>query len=721
MLGSDASHVWALRQTYWHNGFRPVPIYSRQKRPRGVDWRTDAFRDPPLWADHEPEDEALSTGIATGETLGIDVDVLVQALVDQIVHRVERVYGITPLVRIGFAPKTLLVFRCVGPKFAKLTTGDFTLSADGSKAHVEILADGQQFVADGVHPDTGLDYQWNGGTPSDVQLAELPGITQAQAIEIVAMCRALLAEHGTLVREQNQAGDDASGKKSAGSSPGGEFFSSVNSHSLDSLDKWVRLIFPRAKYQPATGAWRVASRDRGRPDLQEDISFHPDGIRDFGEEHPLSAIDAVIAWGGERDAEHAAFWLCDKLGRTPESFGWERRERERKGTNGAGTEEPVREIFGVADTFPDERDIPVRPWIARNYLMRGAITMPFGPPDQGKSLLLIAWGVALALGRAWGRFDPVEPRRVLMILAEEDEDEQNRRFAAAFRAFGVNRAQVEPNLRRLIVRGDATMFTMNEEKGRVEAGPAWEQVVTECAAWRPDSVILDPLIEFHAIAENDNARLKVVVTYFRWLAREYRLSAVISHHTRKGDAVPGELDLLRGAGSIGAAARFAFTLIGMSDLEARTFNIAHRAPFVRLDRARGSYAPPATDAEWFEKHGYDLDNGDAAPALLVWNSPQSRVPDQIVLSKIYDDIAQGCPAANGEPWSPQCDDRSARSVRRLFADHGIEKVSERETLKALEPLGITESKYRDRHRNVRNGLRTADNLPASSWEDEPQT
>ena len=101
---TDAAQVFALRQTYWRNGYRPVPVYSGQKRPRGNGWLADALQDPPVWATRWPENVALSTGLATGPLAGFDVDVLIQAVVDRIVWETEQMLGTTQLVRIGRAP-----------------------------------------------------------------------------------------------------------------------------------------------------------------------------------------------------------------------------------------------------------------------------------------------------------------------------------------------------------------------------------------------------------------------------------------------------------------------------------------------------------------------------------------------------------------------------------------------------------------------------------------
>ena len=105
--------------------------------------------------------------------------------------------------------------------------------------------------------------------------------------------------------------------KQTGTSP---FWRSVKDAALANLDAWVPAIFPEASYQPGTGAYRIKSSQLGR-DLQEDLSIHPDGITDWGTRETLTAIDLVMWRNGGTDKD-AAFWLCDRLGRSAESFGW---------------------------------------------------------------------------------------------------------------------------------------------------------------------------------------------------------------------------------------------------------------------------------------------------------------------------------------------------------------------------------------------------------------
>ena len=175
-----AETVFARRRRYWANGYRPIevwspdqrvndkgdPLKSPGKQPRGK-WCEQANRDPPAATEKFPDARALNTGVLCGEVVAFDVDVPVQELADQIVHLIEHTLGPTPLIRVGMAPKILLVYRPESP-FSKVQTPELLLP-NGIKVKVELLAQGQQFVADGIHPKTGEAYSWTNLSPEEAR------------------------------------------------------------------------------------------------------------------------------------------------------------------------------------------------------------------------------------------------------------------------------------------------------------------------------------------------------------------------------------------------------------------------------------------------------------------------------------------------------------------------------------------------------------------------
>ena len=115
-----------------------------------------------------------------------------------------------------------------------------------------------------------------------------------------------------------------------------DFFGNVNALALARLDNWVPQLHPTAHKSP-NGAWRITSHDLGRG-LEEDLSYHADGIRDHGEEHGLTPIDAVQRYGDAADAKAAAIWLCRRLGIEPASLGWNGNQRRNPDKQRADTE-----------------------------------------------------------------------------------------------------------------------------------------------------------------------------------------------------------------------------------------------------------------------------------------------------------------------------------------------------------------------------------------------
>jgi putative DNA primase/helicase len=91
----------------------------------------------------------------------------------------------------------------------------------------------------------------------------------------------------------------------------------LNSLALANLDAWVSVLLPSARR--SNKGWRVTSASIGR-DLEEDISFTPQGIKDFGV-HDMgdpnggkrTPVAIVMEW--KRCDESAAIrWLCERLG-----------------------------------------------------------------------------------------------------------------------------------------------------------------------------------------------------------------------------------------------------------------------------------------------------------------------------------------------------------------------------------------------------------------------
>ena len=174
------------------HGYPVIPIMPGAKVPGR--YRTGRWSPYPGWTRHcdrattSGEVEIWSRwpgcgiGIAGGGVVGLDIDVPDAALAVRLTDVAGEMLGATPCLRIGRAPKRLLVYRAAAP-------------FPGRKRHpVEALARGQQFVAFAIHPDTGQPYAWPDESPLDVPLADLPAVDEARCLAFLDAAWRLLPE-----------------------------------------------------------------------------------------------------------------------------------------------------------------------------------------------------------------------------------------------------------------------------------------------------------------------------------------------------------------------------------------------------------------------------------------------------------------------------------------------------------------------------------------------
>ena len=189
--------VTAHRVALLKLGYEPIPILSGRKRPPMNGWQDVRITIPPdedvitPWADVYRG--ALSTGIRTRYTPGFDIDIRDQDVADQVERALLNMIPQqgTVLKRVGLPPKRLIPFRCVTP-FKKISA---TFKApDGVTHKVEVLADGQQFVAEGIHETTQQPYRWADNVSLlNVAHEQLPLVDEALA-------RRFVAEAGEIMR-----------------------------------------------------------------------------------------------------------------------------------------------------------------------------------------------------------------------------------------------------------------------------------------------------------------------------------------------------------------------------------------------------------------------------------------------------------------------------------------------------------------------------------------
>jgi hypothetical protein len=201
----DAQDVTALRCKLRAAGYSPIPLYGKEPPIYGKKKKNNAHgalagwqnlfdsstEQIAMWATTWPD--AGNTGILTKFCPAIDIDILEQDAAEAVEELARDRFGEAGhfLVRIGLPPKRAIVLRTDEP-FEKITTT--FIAPGGSEQRIEIMADGQQLAAFGIHPDTRRPYAWHGGMPGPIRREDLPYVREADLQQFKEDATRLLIE-----------------------------------------------------------------------------------------------------------------------------------------------------------------------------------------------------------------------------------------------------------------------------------------------------------------------------------------------------------------------------------------------------------------------------------------------------------------------------------------------------------------------------------------------
>lgn len=372
-------------------------------------------------------------------------------------------------------------------------------------------------------------------------------------------------------------------------------------------------------------------------------------------------------------------------------------------------------LWVITDAW-NSADIPRRPWVARGYLMRGALTVISGAGGGGKSSLMVSWAASMAVGCSLRHLKVPTPLRVATYNVEDDQHEQMRRFSAMLSRLKLAPDAFKGNLAIIGPGQVGTLLTVTRD-GVILNTEVMDELEKFVAEFRPDVLMLDPFVELHGAEENDNTSVRAVLAHFRAMAVRHNMAVVLLHHARKGAGDPGDPDTLRGASSIVGAARVVLTLAVMTKEEAETFKIpeTERRSYFRLDGAKSNYAP-IEEAEWFRREEILLDNdsedGPADRVAVAWPwEPPSLIPDvtPAQLNEALDIIAT--PPAGWLYAATRQGSNNKRWAGQVLIDHlGFDERQAATMIAAWLKSGLLyRQEYRDEdQRKTRTGVRVND-------------
>jgi hypothetical protein len=286
------------------------------------------------------------------------------------------------------------------------------------------------------------------------------------------------------------------------------------------------------------------------------------------------------------------------------------------------------------DLFPiQEEKIPRRQWVLPGLLLRKHVTMTVAPGGTGKSVLTLCVAGMLAANKAWARWKPRKQCKVLIINAEEDDDELARRsFAVAMKSLDIHDNSILKGWVRAAKNPTNILVSKYDQRTRnMTREPLIEELINTIKREKIDVVIVDPFAETF-YGEEGVMELKWVATIWRDIARQTNCAIWLIHHTKKyaGD-MAGDIDAARGSGALSNVTRIGTTLFVMTKGEAQEFGISEedRTLYIRLDDAKANYDRASPIAQWFRMETVHLQNhegdvpGDNVGVPIPWQAPNA--------------------------------------------------------------------------------------------------
>lgn len=238
-----------------------------------------------------------------------------------------------------------------------------------------------------------------------------------------------------------------------------------------------------------------------------------------------------------------------------------------------------------------------------NMIPRGELVLYVAPGGRGKSLQAAVLIASAATGRTlYPSFVPAGQSRVFWWSSEDNEPELHRRIrriADAFEFSPEDCQRFSENTRVYASHGKPLV----DPEGKPTAEFRW--LVEQVRTFKPHFVVLDPMLHFNGVDENDNPMMAVFMDRLISLIEASGVDATVMvlHHTSKANEDSGTSAAARGASSIRDHARMIFTLSQLSPTECSVFGVVNPKLFGKLDVPKVNHLPAFEKPIYFENRG----------------------------------------------------------------------------------------------------------------------
>jgi RecA-family ATPase len=484
----SAPETILLRDRLRQSGYSPIPVQG--KRPVLKTWEQKIetnLGEIELWS--KLYATAENTGILTRATPTLDADILNEDAARAIENLVREQFeeAAYVLTRIGRPPKRAFLFRTEEP-FKKIVV-NFIARNGGKEEKLEFLAEGQQVVVAGIHPDTHKPYVWHGGEPGAIAREDLPYIREAQARDLIERAADLLVADFGYVRVAERPRKSAPKNNSGAETSGG---------SADWQYLCDRIRAGEALHDSLRGlaAKLIASNME-----------------------PGAAVNLLRGLMEGSSAPRDERWR-ERFAEIPRLV--DSAEQYRAQTDDT-TPPPV---VDAADW--QGQPVPPRRWAVLDRAPLCNVTLASGAGAVGKSTLLLQLSAAHVTGKDWfGSMPIIGP--VLYLSAEDDVDELHFRTAAIAGHLDVPLSALK-GLHFLPLAGKDALLAIPDRAGIIRPTPLFASVHKIASDLHPVNIIIDTAADTFGGRENDRAQVRQFIGLLRGLAIDVTAGVVLVSH-----------------------------------------------------------------------------------------------------------------------------------------------------------------------------------------------
>lgn len=312
-----------------------------------------------------------------------------------------------------------------------------------------------------------------------------------------------------------------------------------------------------------------------------------------------------------------------------DSHGWEggRPPPYESGNGHDHDPPPSGEVQIAQGTIRPISAIPPRQWAYGKFMLFGSAAVIGAMDGAGKGIIAVATALAFITGQPLLGEKVWRTGPVAIITYEDDQEEWERRFAAACLEYHLDYETIIASVYFLHKPGGRV--TLAERMGRILAFPDTPRIVYFLKKIKAVLLIIDPFNSAHAMEDgNNNVAIAAVAQEITTIARHSHVAALLLHHLRKGAV--GGVDDLMGAVALRANFRSCRIFQVMDEAMATDIGIptADAWRYLCVVGSKENYAPPLIDRMWFRKESHDLNNpdeayefGDNVAAIVRWTPP----------------------------------------------------------------------------------------------------